>query len=252
MQGQKHTLIAVALVGVVVTAGCASVALSRKTSADALWKTVSQQCVPNQQKNNDPSPCRMVDLRYDYVVLKDRTGPLQFLLLPVEKITGIESPKLLHPATPNFFAEAWRSRHFLAEKRGQPINDSALSLTVNSLRGRTQNQLHIHISCLRQDIRQRLDAMTSTLNSKWQSEQLGEHEYQVRTLTKDEMLKTSPFIIVANEIPGAREEMYKYGIAFATLSDGRRVLMVVKRNLLLLNRGSAEELQDHSCSILKS
>ncbi|MCX8959176.1 CDP-diacylglycerol diphosphatase [Erwinia psidii] len=252
MQGQKHTLIVVALVGVVVTAGCASVALSHKTSADALWNIVSQKCVPNQQKNHDPTPCRLVDLRYDYVLLKDRTGPLQFLLIPVQKITGIESPKLLHPATSNFFAEAWRARHYMAEKRGQPINDSAVSLTVNSLRGRTQNQLHIHISCLRRDIRQRLDSLSSTLNGTWQSEQLGEHQYQVRTMSGDEMQKTSPFIHVANELPGAREEMYKYGIAVAVLPDGRRVLMVIKRDLLSMNRGSAEELQDHSCSILKS
>ncbi|EOS94643.1 CDP-diacylglycerol diphosphatase [Erwinia tracheiphila] len=252
MQGQRHTLIAVALVGVVVTAGCASVVLGHKPSAGALWNIVSQKCVPNQQKNNNPTPCRIVDLRYDYVVLKDQIGPLQFLLIPVEKITGIEDQKLLHPATPNFFAEAWRSRHYMTEKRGQPINDSAVSLAVNSLRGRTQDQLHIHISCLRPDIRRHLDTLASTLNSKWQFAQLGEHQYQVRTLTGDEMQKSSPFIHVANELPGAREEMYKYGIAVASLPDGRRAIMVIKRNLLLLNRGSAEELQDHSCSILKS
>lgn len=252
MQGQKHTLIAVVLVGVVVTAGCASVALSRKNNADALWKIVSQKCVPNQQKNHDPSPCRAVDLRYDYVVLKDRVGPLQFLLIPTEKISGIESPRLLNPSTPNFFAEAWRSRHYMSEKRGQPMSESVVSLAVNSVSGRTQNQLHIHISCLRSDIRQRLDSLSSILKNSWQSEQLGEHQYQVRTLTGDEMQRTSLFIRVANELPGAREEMGKYGIAVAALPDGRRVLMVIRRNLLLLNPASAEELQDHSCSILKS
>ena len=45
--------------------------------------------------------------------------------------------------------------------------------------------------------------------------------------------------------------MGSYGVAIAALGDGKRVLMVVKRNLLLLNRASAEELQDHSCAILK-
>ncbi|MGE9553126.1 CDP-diacylglycerol diphosphatase [Erwinia amylovora] len=252
MQGRKRVLIAVALIAIVLTAGCASVAFNHKNNSDALWRIVSQKCVPNQEQNNDPTPCRLVDLHNGYVVLKDRVGPLQFLLMPVKKITGIESPELLNPSTPNFFAEAWRSRHYMEEKRGQPVDDSAVALTINSLRGRTQNQLHIHISCLRPDIRQRLDSLNASLGSKWQPEQLGDHEYLVRTLTSDELIKTSPFIRVANELPGTWDEMDKYGIAIATLPDGRRALMVIKRNLLLLNRGSAEELQDHSCSILKS
>mgnify|MGYP001160570547 CR=1 FL=1 len=252
MQGRKRVLIVVGIAGVILTAGCASIALNYKNNSDALWKIVSQKCVPNQNQNNDPTPCRQVDLRNGYVVLKDRVGPLQFLLMPVEKITGIESPDLLNPATPNFFAEAWRSRHFMEEKRGAPIDDSAYALSINSEGGRTQNQLHIHISCLRPDIRQQLDSLSPKLSSLWQSEQLAGHTYQVRAVTRDEIKKMSPFLRLAREIPGAREEMYKYGIAVAALPDGRRVMMVIKRNLLLLNRGSAEELQDHSCSILKS
>lgn len=252
MKGRSRVLIAVAVAGIALTAGCASIALNFKNNSDALWKIVSQKCLPNQNQNNDPTPCRKVDVRNGFVVLKDRNGPLQFLLMPAEKITGIESPILLNPATPNFFAEAWRSRHYMEEKRGALIADSAVALSINSQRGRTQNQLHIHISCLRPDIRQRLDNLSSSLTDLWQSEQLGEHVYQVRAVTRDETKKMSPFIRIANELPGAREEMGKYGIALAALPDGRRALMVIKRNLLLLNKGSAEELQDHSCAILSA
>ena len=80
---------------------------------------------------------------------------------------------------------------------------------------------------------------------------MGKHEYQIRIVSRDELKKTSPFVRIANELPGAREERGKYGIAVAAMPGGRRVLMVIKRNLLLLNRGSAEELQDHSCAILQ-
>ncbi|KGT95455.1 CDP-diacylglycerol pyrophosphatase [Erwinia typographi] len=251
MQGRKRVLSVLGLAGIILTAGCASIALNYKNNSDALWKIVSQKCVPDQQQNHHPAPCRLVDLRNGFVVLKDREGPLQFLLMPVEKITGIESPTLLNPATPNFFAEAWLSRHYMEEKHGAPIEDTSVAIAINSLRGRTQNQLHIHISCLRPDIRQRLDSLSPTLTSLWQSAQLAGHDYQVRTVTSDDIKKISPFLRIANELPGAREEMYKYGIAIAALPDGRRVMMVIKRNLLLLNKGSAEELQDHSCSILK-
>lgn len=70
-------------------------------------------------------------------------------------------------------------------------------------------------------------------------------------MTHDEFKRTSPFIRLANELPGARDDMGSYSIAVAALGDDKRVLMVVKRHLLLLNRASAEELQDHSCALLQ-
>lgn len=250
MLGRRRLVITLVTMVVLVTVGCAYIALNHSKNADQLWKIVSQQCVPGQVKKNDPSPCRQVNIQDGYVVLKDRNGPLQFLLMPVAKITGVESQSLLNPATPNFLAEAWRARHFMEEKRGAIIDDRVYSLAINSRWGRTQDQLHIHISCLRPDIRQQLDALSSRLNDKWQTERLGSHDYLVRIVSRDEFKRTSPFIRIANELPGARDNMGSYGIAIAALEDGKRVLMVVKRNLLLLNRASAEELQDHRCTLL--
>ncbi|HAB73748.1 MAG TPA: CDP-diacylglycerol diphosphatase, partial [Pantoea sp.] len=89
------------------------------------------------------------------------------------------------------------------------------------------------------------------LSSRWQTEQLRQHAYRIRALTLPELTQQSLFIRVANEIPNARGEMGKYGLALAALPDGRLVVMALERNWLLLNRGSAEELQDHSCEILR-
>ncbi|NKG32844.1 CDP-diacylglycerol diphosphatase [Erwinia rhapontici] len=252
MLERRRVVITLVTIVVLVTVGCAYIALNYLKKSDQLWKIVSQQCVPGQEQKNNPSPCRQVNIQDGYVVLKDRNGALQFLLMPVAKITGVESPSLLNPSTPNYLAEAWRARHFMEEKRGAVIDDRIYSLAVNSRWGRTQNQLHIHISCLRPDIRHQLDALSTRLNDRWQNQRLGSHEYLVRVISRDEFKRTSPFIRMANELPGARENMGSYGIAIAALGDGRRVLMVVKRNLLLLNRASAEELQDHRCALLNS
>jgi hypothetical protein len=51
-------------------------------------------------------------------MLKDRVGLLQFLLMPVAKISGIEDSILLYPRTPNFFAQAWEQRSFMADTVG--------------------------------------------------------------------------------------------------------------------------------------
>jgi CDP-diacylglycerol pyrophosphatase len=92
---------------------------------------------------------REVNLKGGYVLFKDRNGPLQYLLMPTYRINGTESPLLLDPHTPNFFWQAWQS-HIMSEQRGSDVPDSAISLTINSRSGRTQNHFHIHISCLRQ------------------------------------------------------------------------------------------------------
>lgn len=241
-------LVAVLLALVVV--GMLAAALHFKKNSDALWQIVSEKCLPHQQSSGDPAPCQRVDQPHRYAMLKDMNGPLQYLLIPLDKITGIESPRLLQPTTPNYFALAWHERTLLAQQRGSPIDDQVLSLAINSQYGRTQNQLHIHLSCLRPDVRQQLDQLTPQLGGQWQELMLRKHRYWLRTLTADELTQQSAFIRLADERPQARTEMGKYGLALAELSDGRLVLMAIERNWLLLNSGSAEELQDHACQLI--
>ena len=241
-------LVAVLLAPVVV--GMLAAALHFKKNSDALWQIVSEKCLPHQQSSGDPAPCQHVDQPHRYAMLKDMNGPLQYLLIPLDKITGIESPRLLQPATPNYFALAWHERTLLAQRRGSPIADRVLSLAINSQYGRTQNQLHIHLSCLRPDVRQQLDKLKPQLGGKWQELTLRKHRYWLRTLTADELTQQSAFIRLADERPQVRTEMGKYGLALAELSDGRLVLMAIERNWLLLNSGSAEELQDHACQLI--
>lgn len=220
-------------------------------NGNALWQIISQQCVPGQQQKNNPSPCQRVDMAQGYVTLKDRNGPLQYLLMPVARISGIESAALSNPATPNFFALAWQQRGLLSQRRGAPINDNALSLTINSEYGRTQNQLHIHISCLRPDVRQQLDRLTPALNARWQPVTLNQHRWLVRSLTSAELEQQSSFIRLMQEVPQAQQEMGRFGLALATLPDGRLALLAIERDWLRMNRAPAEELQDHRCTILQ-
>jgi len=251
MSRRRRALRLIALLLLLLIGGLAIAAFHLHKNSDALWQIVSEKCEPNQRATGSPAPCQRVASDQGYALLKDLNGPLQYLLIPLEKITGMESPALLDPATPNFFAFAWQSRTQLAARRGAPIPDSALSLAINAEYGRTQNQLHIHISCLRPDVRRALDRLAPALSSRWQTATLLRHAYQLRALTLPELTQWSLFMRVAEEIPNARSEMGKYGVALAALPDGRLVVMALARNWLLLNRGSAEEIQDHRCQILQ-
>ena len=62
----------------------------------------------------------------------------------------------------------------------------------------------------------------------------------------------SPFLMLAEEVPEAREHMGRFALAMAQQSDGSLVLLATERNLLTLNRASAEEIQDHRCAILNA
>ncbi|HCQ7754897.1 CDP-diacylglycerol diphosphatase [Citrobacter sp. 50677481] len=220
---------------------------------DALRDIVFEQCLPNQLQRQNPAPCAEVKPDAGYVVFKDRNGPLQYLLMPTYRINGTESPLLTEPYTPNFFWLAWQARSFMSQKYGKEIPDSAVSLTINSRTGRTQNHFHIHISCLRPDVRAQLDANLANVSSRWLPLPGGlrGHVYLARRVTESELAQRSPFMMLAEEVPDARDHMGSYALAMARQSDNAFVLLATQRNLLTLNRASAEEIQDHQCDILR-
>lgn len=76
------------------------------------------------------------------------------------------------------------------------------------------------------------------------------HEYLARRVTENELVQRSPFMMLAEELSEARDHMGRFALAMAQQSDGSFVLLATERNLLMLNRASAEELQDHQCAIL--
>ncbi|SUG44640.1 CDP-diacylglycerol pyrophosphatase [Salmonella enterica subsp. arizonae] len=141
----------------------------------------------------------------------------------------------------------------MSKKYGHDIPDSAVSLTVNSRLGRSQDHLHIHISCIRPDVREQLDNDLTRISTRWLPLPGGlmGHEYLARRVTESELAQRSPFMMLAEEVPEARDHMGRYGLAVVRQSDGSFVLLATQRNLLTLNRASAEEIQDHQCDILK-
>ncbi|TBL41789.1 CDP-diacylglycerol diphosphatase [Hafnia alvei] len=224
----------------------------RPSHPDALWKIVSQQCVPHQQQRQNPSPCAEVNLAQRFVVFKDRNGPLQYLLMPTAKVTGIESPLLLNPQQPNYFAAAWQQRDWLSTRYGKPVPDDLLSFTINSEYGRTQNQLHIHMSCTKPKVLARIASLAPSLSSQWQPVQIGinYHSYWARTLDRNSLGKNSPFILLAEGLPQARENMGAFGLALLPTAEGNFVLLATQREWWRLNLASIEEIQDHSCASL--
>jgi CDP-diacylglycerol pyrophosphatase len=136
---------------VVVTASAAFAAYAMELHRMALWQVV-RFCVADTKLTGGPFPCLEVNLaggeERGAVVVRP---PLlnDTVLSPTRRIIGIEDPFLQSPEAPNYFDAAWRARSFLRDAGGHVPERDAIALFVNSAIVRTQDQLHIHVGCLR-------------------------------------------------------------------------------------------------------
>ncbi len=214
---------------------------------DALWHIISEQCVPDEQQFHSPRPCALVDLAAGYVVLKDRDGDTQFLVMPTERIAGIESPAILAPDAPNYWQDAWEARRFVDDRAGRELPRDDISLAINSEYGRTQNQLHIHVDCVRLDVRAALQAHATAIGQQWAPfpVPLAGHDYLAMRLVQPDFGTTNPFDLLANGVAGARDDMGRYTLV--AVGDPVGFVLLAGRADPPSNRGSGEELQDHAC-----
>jgi CDP-diacylglycerol pyrophosphatase len=224
----------------------------------ALWKIVNGKCVPHEQTDRDPSPCTSVDLAEGvgkgFVVLKDRDGIAQFLLIPTARISGIEDPAILDPNATNYWAAAWRARYFVEERLNTSLPRDAIALAINSSVGRSQDQLHIHIDCIRPDVREALAANLNKIGAAWMPfpTPLAGHSYQAIRINQETLDGVDPFRVLVNGDPKAGGDISKHTLVLVgeTFSDGSNgfVLLDDQANLMAGDHASGEQLQDHACA----
>lgn len=226
----------------VVAAGIGYWKLTGEES-DTLRKIVLEECLPNQQQNQNPSPCAEVKPNAGYVVLKDLNGPLQYLLMPTYRINGTESPLLTDPSTPNFFWLARQARDFMSKNTASRFPIARFLWRSTPAPG-VRKTIFIFISLV-------FVLMCANNWIKiWRTSAAAGCHCQVvcagmntaRRVTESELVQRSPFMMLAEEVPEAREHMGSYGLAMVRQSDNSFVLLATQRNLLTLNRASAEEI----------
>jgi CDP-diacylglycerol pyrophosphatase len=231
--------------------------LARAADPDALWKIVHLHCVPDALEHGNPAPCAAVDVRRGDAVLKDLNGKTQFLLIATARIAGIESPEILAPGATNYFADAWQARTFVAVAAHRALPRDDIALAVNSAPGRTQNQLHIHIDCIRADVRDALHDHAGELGDAWAPLDfpLAGHRYAAMRLAREQLGDTNPFQALADGVAGAKEAMGRETLVVAglTLAGGRPafVLLARRANAEAGDPASGEELQDHACAVIQ-
>ncbi|WP_413990453.1 CDP-diacylglycerol diphosphatase [Labrys okinawensis] len=226
----------------------------------ALWDIVSGKCVPEQGKQGPQQTCAQVDisqgLDHGFAVLKDNatSKPFEYLLIPTTRIAGIEDPRLIEPSAPNYFEDAWEARRFIGKSLGTSPQRDMIALAINSMQDRSQDQLHIHIDCVRADVRTKLNENDQTSGSQWKEIDLPppNHPYAVLRLVEDSLANTNPFRLVAQGLPGASGHMGLMTIVVvgATFPNGQEGFYVLASQAGSAMNAHGEDLIDPECRVM--
>jgi CDP-diacylglycerol pyrophosphatase len=227
---------------------------------DALWRKVQNECVPNQQINGSPAPCKEVNLsegvERGFVVIKDESvrKPHSYMLLPTRRITGIEDEKIFEPAAQNYFEDAWGARSYLDESVKARLTRDMIGLAVNSLHDRSQNQLHIHIDCVRPEIRDFLQKKEETLTGVWSNLNLPppDHSYMVMKIEGEDLHGTNPFQLLAEGLPDINEHLDLETLVLigAEFKDGKPGFYLLSSRHTDEFRAHGEDLLDPLCKLV--
>ncbi len=256
MKFAKYGVMAVAALAVAVPVAY----VAAKENPEVLWNLV-QQCEAHRQSGAAPAPCVSLEPTQGGVpgvaVLKDRTGIAQYLVMPSDKVTGIEDPQVLAPGAA-YWQAAWQARRLMDRHFTMPVPRHAVSLAVNSRYGRSQNQLHIHVSCTRPEVIREVSAAAKPVDGLWHDFPvvLAGKRYKVQWLAGDELGARDPFRLLAEGLAVKDVDMGRHTLVLLGLDDVNGqpgfALLEDEVDRTLLDRASGEVLQDHDCAVMAS
>lgn len=233
----------------VATGGCVHLSTF---DPNGLWKVVGEQCVPNARDQGTPAPCTVVDFQKRYAILKDIAGRAQYLLIPTDRVPGIESAEILYAGSPEYWVGAWDAGRYVDVKLDRQLAANELGLEINSSEQRSQNQLHIHVDCMRTDITAALAPYRTDAPGQWRWITLDGNRYRIMRVTS---LRDgdNPFRVVDRDL-GPQQSMGAQTILVTgagpdTARDGW--LIVNSGRDVEGGTGTAEGLLDHACSLAR-
>jgi CDP-diacylglycerol pyrophosphatase len=219
---------------------------------DALRQIVQNQCLVDWVQHQSPAPCERIFLAdpqnpqgSGYAILPDKKGAAHYLLIPTQTMHGFDAEELLDPDLPNYFAQAWKARDVITKFVGHPVLRTAIGLAVNNAHSRSQDQFHIHIDCLRQDVVDSLHAEAEHVAGKWAPITVMGSTYQAMRIEAVSLDGASPFELVAELGPQVKHHLGDYTVVVA----GMQYKSGAGFMLLTGTGPTGELLLDSSCAV---
>ena len=225
-----------------------------------LWRVV-QACIAAHSLSGSPFPCLDVEtsegLQRGFAVVRAPFETSHIIVTPTVRTVGIEAASLRTPGAPNLFAEAWSARRFVAEALPRQPTREDLAMAVNSRLGRSQDQLHIHVDCLRPDVRASLDRQVGKLRQgSWSELALSPRapRYAATLLDEPAFARANIVTLAQAGLDLPVDEMDGLTVAVAPVTSRSGAgFAVLARQRIAHSRDDAhgESLLDHSCAILR-
>jgi CDP-diacylglycerol pyrophosphatase len=211
---------------------------SQGVDPNALWKAVK---VCAAQSKSIP-PCMFHSKSGRFVVIRDNapSKTAAYLIVPTDRVTGIESPSVFVPPFLDFWQYGWDEAMRYVE-----VAPEKTGLAINSIVGRDQNQLHIHLSCVNAPVIAEL--AKAKITGQWHAKpfltinNLTYNARKVGSLSGS----NSPFNLVA-QIPAAKRNMKDQTIAVVGAKGGG--YYVIRDYAHGTDKGEAEVLLDERCT----
>ncbi len=177
----------------------------------------------------------------------DPKKPTAYLIIPTHRVNGIECQETLDTPLVDIWERGWyQATNRLKDKLKGPV-----ALAINSQSGRDQNQLHIHISCVKAAVLSALSANDGKIGTDPTHAfplELGTHgnSYEivkVKGLTGD----NSPFKVI-RKFPHVTPT--DIGLQSIAVIGGKEAgtWYVLNTYAHSTDKGDAEELLDQACS----
>lgn len=223
-----------------------------------LWRVV-QTCIINHQLTGASFPCLAVETDKGpdrgYAVLRAPFEDTHIIVTPTVKMAGIETEALRAPDAPNYFRDAWLSRHFVTQDlKPAPARDD-LGLAINSKAGRSQDQLHIHVDCLRREVKRSLTRQAKAIKiGSWSHLSILPQapRYWVTAVESEDLAGLNIFNLVAAGTHIDREDMDDTTVVIAGSADVGNgapgfVVLARQRRPDHNDQAHGEALLDHAC-----
>ncbi len=237
---------------VVVLAAALAAMVRLYENPNELWVFVKTCVKANERRQRLPPGCIAVDSKNNVAILRSPFGRWDYLAVPTVRLRGIEDPQVLNPRLPNYWELAWSAAYKYLP--ASATRDRAhVGLAVNSAASRTENQLHIHFSCVKPRVMALLAADQDRISTTWSSPffRSGNAHFRVMRVYGATLEQTNPFILLARS-RGAAAEMGRHTLVVTGAVWGTRpgfyILDDYARDpTVSSDNGHGEDLLNKSC-----
>lgn len=196
-------------------------------------------------------PCLEVQLgspdTSGYAVIRTPRFRTEVLVVPLNPVVGIEDPTLLSTPASTLWQSAWQARTYVTQALGRDLPRSAIGMAVNSVAGRSQDQFHIHVDCVKQQVARSISSLSPQIGESWRRfpVPLAGDVYWARMVASTDLAGVNVVNLLSKGLPNARNAMERITVAVigTELKDGREGFIALANSA----NSTAESLLDHSC-----